>query len=95
MNSLGVLCVSVLKILDKQVLKARFLGKLQLFCFFHLGADADAQVEEQEDHLEIHLNHHRVDPLQFRVSYRRLSELVEDPAQLECFMLEEIAPHRR
>lgn len=81
--------------MDKQGLKTSFLERLQLFCFFHLGADADIQVEEREDHLEISLNHHRVDPLQFLVSYRRLDELEGDPAQLERFMLEEITPHRR
>jgi hypothetical protein len=81
--------------LEKQELEREFREKLDLFCFFHLGADARVDVVEQQDQLRISVEHHRVEPFQFAVSFARLQQLLKEPDHLERFMLDEITPHRR
>ena len=52
-------------------------------------------LEEEADQLVVSLQHHRIEPLEFRVSYPQLEAFLEDTAQLERFLLEEITSHRR
>jgi hypothetical protein len=68
---------------------------LDLFCLFHLGSDVQLNLEEEEDQLVVSLQHHRIEPLEFRISYAQLEDFLEDTAQLERFLLEEITSHRR
>ena len=82
-------------ILEKEQLKTRFQEKLDLFCLFHLGSDVQMDLREETDHLLVSLQHHRIEPLEFRISYPRLEGFLGDTAQLESFLLEEITPYRR
>ncbi len=81
--------------MEKEHLKTRFQEKLDLFCFFHLGSDVQMNLREETDHLWISLQHHRIEPLEFSISYVQLEDFLEDTAQLERFLLEEITSHRR
>jgi len=81
--------------LEKEQLKARYQEKLDLFCLFHLGSDVQMNLREETDHLLVSLQHHRIEPLEFRISYSQLEDFLEDTAQLERFLLEEITSHRR
>ncbi len=81
--------------MEKEQLKARYQEKLDLFCLFHLGSDVQMNLREETDHLLVSLQHHRIEPLEFRISYAQLEEFLEDTAQLERFLLEEITSHRR
>ncbi len=81
--------------MGKEQLKAEFQEKLDLFCLFHLGSDIQVELREETDHLWISLEHHRIEPVQFSISYPQLQEFLTDSAQLERFLLEEITSHRR
>ncbi len=81
--------------MEKEQLKARYQEKLDLFCLFHLGSDVQMNLREETDHLLVSLQHHRIEPLEFRISYAQLEDFLEDTAQLERFLLEEITSHRR
>ena len=81
--------------MDREALKTAFLERLQLFCFFHLGSDVESGIEEEPEGLRISLCHHRIEPLEFPVSYARLEGLLEVPQDLEGFLLEHITPRRR
>ncbi len=81
--------------MEKEQLKARYQEKLDLFCLFHLGSDVQMNLREETDHLLVSLQHHRIEPLEFRISYAQLEDFLEDSAQLERFLLEEITSHRR
>ena len=81
--------------MEKKQLKVRFQEKLDLFCLFHLGSDVQMNLREETEHLLISLQHHRIEPLEFRISYAQLEDFLEDTAQLERFLLEEITSHRR
>ncbi len=81
--------------MEKEQLKARFQEKLDLFCLFHLGSDVQMNLREETDHLWVSLQHHRIEPLEFRISYAQLEDFLKDTAQLERFLLEEITSHRR
>ncbi|MEE8350148.1 MAG: hypothetical protein V3R94_11285 [Acidobacteriota bacterium] len=76
-------------------LKEQFQEKLDLFCLFHLGADAQLEVVEEGNQLRVSLEQHRIMPLTFSVSYERLEAMLDDSVQLENFMLDEIISHRR
>ena len=52
-------------------------------------------LREETDHLRISLQHHRIEPLEFSIAYAQLEDFLEDTAQLERFLLEEITSHRR
>ena len=52
-------------------------------------------LEEEADQLVVSLQHHRIEPLEFRIAYPQLEDFLEDTAQLERFLLEEITSHRR
>jgi len=52
-------------------------------------------LEEEADQLVVSLQHHRIEPLEFRIAYPRLEVFLEDTAQLERFLLEEITSQRR
>ncbi len=81
--------------MEKEHLKTGFQEKLDLFCLFHLGSDVQMNLREETDHLWVSLQHHRIEPLEFRISYAQLEDFLEDTAQLERFLLEEITSHRR
>ncbi len=81
--------------MEKEQLKTSFQEKLDLFCLFHLGSDVQLNLREETDHLWVALQHHRIEPLEFRISYAQLEDFLEDTAQLERFLLEEITSHRR
>jgi len=81
--------------LEKSQLKDQFQEKLNLFCFFHLGSDARLEVLEEADQLRVRLEQHRITPLTFTLSFRRLEEMLVDSADLENFMLDQIISHRR
>ena len=81
--------------MGNEQLKAAFQEKLDLFCLFHLGSDVQLELREETDHLWVLLEHHRIDPVQFRIPYSQLQEFLADSAQLERFLLEEITSHRR
>ncbi len=81
--------------MGKTQLEREFREKLDLFCFFHLGSDAQVEVVQQEDSLRISVAHHRVESFQFAVSCPRLEEFLKAPARLEEFLLDEILSHRR
>ena len=81
--------------MEKEQLKAKFQEKLDLFCLFHLGSDVQMDLREATDHLFVSLKHHRIEPLEFRISYSQLEDFLEDTTQLERYLLEEITPHRR
>ncbi len=66
-----------------------------MFCLFHLGSDVQMNLREEMDHLWISLQHHRIEPLEFRIPYAQLEGFLEDTAQLERFLLEEITSRRR
>ncbi len=66
-----------------------------MFCLFHLGSDVQMNLSEEKDHLRISLQHHRIEPLEFPIAYAQLEDFLEDTAQLERFLLEEITSHRR
>ncbi|MFQ5929320.1 MAG: hypothetical protein ACE5MK_06450 [Acidobacteriota bacterium] len=66
-----------------------------MFCFFHLGSDAQLEVTEQGDNVHVAVKHRRVEPFEFNVAYQQLEELLSDSAKLERFLLEEVTPHRR
>ncbi len=68
---------------------------MDLFCLFHLGSDVQMKLEDEAEHLLVSLQHHRIEPLEFRVSYPQLEDFLEDNKQLERFLLEEITSHRR
>ncbi len=53
------------------------------------------KLEDEAEHLLVSLQHHRIEPLEFRVSYTQLEDFLEDNKQLEHFLLEEITSHRR
>ena len=40
-------------------------------------------LEEQADQLVVSLQHHRINPLEFRISYSQLADFLEDAEQLE------------
>ena len=86
---------SLKKILDKNSLKAGLKEQLDLFCFFHLGSDASLELREEEDRLRITVDHHRVEPFEFTISYGELEILLTTDKGLEDFLLDEIIPHRR
>ncbi len=52
-------------------------------------------LEEEADQLVVSLQHHRIEPVEFRISCAQLQDFLEDTAQLERFLLEEITSHRR
>ncbi len=52
-------------------------------------------LREETNHLLVSLQHHRIEPLEFRISYAQLEDFLEDTTQLERFLLEEITSHRR
>lgn len=52
-------------------------------------------LEEKADQLVVSLRHHRIEPLEFCISYSQLKDFLEDTAQLERFLLEEITSRRR
>ena len=81
--------------MEKSQLKDQFQEKLNLFCFFHLGSDAQLEVLEEADQLRVRLEQHRINPLTFTLSYQRLEEMLADSAELENFMLNQIIAHRR
>ena len=81
--------------LEKSQLKDQFQEKLNLFCFFHLGSDAQLEVLEEADQLRVRLEQHRITPLTFTLTYQRLEEMLADSAELENFMLDQIISHRR
>ena len=81
--------------LEKSQLKEQFQEKLDLFCLFHLGSDAQLELADEGDQLRVRLEQHRITPLTFTLSYQRLEEMLADSTDLENFMLSEITPHRR
>jgi hypothetical protein len=52
-------------------------------------------LEQEAGQLVVSLQHHRIEPLEFRISYSQLKDFLEDAAQLERFLLEEITSRRR
>ena len=76
-------------------LRGGFQEKLEAFVFFHLGADAGLSVEEQSGSLRCHVEHTRVEPFSFTVSFDQLKTFLDDPSGLERFLLEQLTPHRR
>ncbi len=81
--------------MEKEQLKARFQEKLDLFCLFHLGSDVQMNLREEAGQVVVSLQHHRIESLEFRIAYPQLEEFLDDTAQLERFLLEEITSHRR
>ena len=81
--------------MEKSQLKEQFQEKLNLFCFFHLGSDAQLEVVEEENQLRVTLEQHRITPLSFTLPYQQLEEMLADSIELENFMLNEITPHRK
>ena len=81
--------------MEKSQLKEQFQEKLDLFCFFHLGSDAQLELVEEGNQLRVTMKQHRITPLTFTLSYQRLEEMLTDSTELENFMLAEITPHRR
>ncbi len=76
-------------------LRAGFQEKLDAFVFFHLGADAGLSVEEQGEFLRFDVEHTRVEPFSFTVSFDQLQTFLDDPPGLEGFLLEQLTTHRR
>ena len=81
--------------LEKSQLKEQFQEKLNLFCFFHLGSDAQVEVVEEGNQLRVTLEQHRITPLTFTLLYERLEAMLADSTALENFMLDEVTPHRK
>ena len=52
-------------------------------------------LEGEGDQLVVSLQHHRIEPLEFRIAYPQLKDFLEDSEQLERFLLEEITSRRR
>ncbi len=53
------------------------------------------KLEDEAEHLLVSLQHHRIEPLEFRIAYPQLRDFLEDSEQLERFLLEEITSRRR
>lgn len=74
---------------------SKFRQRLDLFIFFHLGADAQVSVEEGAGALLVSIAHRRVEPFSLQVAFSRVHALLNDSRGVENFMLEQLMPHRR
>ena len=71
-----------------------FRSRLDLFCFFHLGSDAEIVVETREEGVRVVIAHRRVTRFEFLVSWAELPALLSAPLQFEEFMLKHLTRNR-
>ncbi len=74
--------------------EAEFLHYLQMFVFFHLGADASLSWNRREDGIEVAVEHSRIRPCRFFLSARQLQAMRED-SRKEEFLLDLLTRARR
>ena len=75
--------------------KQRFIHQLDQFVFFHLGSDCQVDINDKEDGLSVTLEHARVRPLSFRLSWPEAARLASDASAFEAFMLDYLSRFRR
>jgi hypothetical protein len=78
-----------------QRLTDTFRERLGLFSFFHLGSDAKIDIAESSEGLKVSVEHSRVVPFEFRLSWAEIEQLLAEPSRFESFMLDCLTRHRR
>ena len=75
-------------------LKRILLERVGDFVFFHLGADAKVESREEDPGLRFRIQHERVQPFDFEVSWVQAEQMTTDPELLEDYLLEYLARYR-
>lgn len=73
----------------------QFRQLLDGFIFFHLGADAEVEVDAGDNGVVIKIKHSRVRPFQWKLDFSVLDRLAGDPQRFEEVMLDHLTRHRR
>ena len=76
-------------------LSGRFVDRLKLLVFFHLGADANCAIRSTSDGLEASIEHSRIDPFDLKVRFEELENIVNSPGRIERLFLELLVKNRR
>ncbi len=75
-------------------LKRILLEKVGDFVFFHLGADAQVESREADLGLRFRIQHERVKPFDFELSWVQVEQMTTDPELLEDYLLDYLASYR-
>ena len=75
-------------------LKRILLERVGDFVFFHLGTDAKVESREEDPGLRFRIQHERVQPFDFEVSWVQAEQMTTDPELLEDYLLEYLARYR-
>ena len=73
----------------------QFRERLGLFCFFHLGSDAEINVREDTEGLKVTISHKRVTPFEFIVPWAQVQSIAGDSDRFEALMLGHLTRYRR
>ncbi len=75
-------------------LKRIFLERVGDFVFFHLGADAKVETREEDAGLRLSIQHERIQPFDFELTWVQVKQMTTDPELLEDYLLEYLARYR-
>jgi hypothetical protein len=73
----------------------KFREELESFVFFHLGSDTDVEERSSETGLLVSVQHQRVHPFSFRLSYQQIAALINSPDGLEKFLMQKMSESRK
>ncbi len=80
--------------MGRRELKQIVLERVGDFVFFHLGADAKIDSREDNQGLSFRIQHERVQPFDFELSWMQIEQMTTDPELLEGYLLEYLARYR-
>ena len=75
-------------------LKRILLERVGDFVFFHLGADAKVESREEDPGLRLSIQHERIQPFDFELTWVQVKQMTTDPELLEDYLLEYLARYR-
>jgi hypothetical protein len=75
--------------------KEKIREQIKWFFLFHLGFDAQVLIRDERDEMEVSVQHDRIRNLTFRLSGAEMEAAIQEPAQLEDFLLEQLNRHRQ
>ena len=75
-------------------LRRILLERMGDFVFFHLGVDAKVESREEDPGLHFRIQHERVQPFDFELTWVQVEQMTTDPELLEDYLLEYLARYR-
>ena len=78
----------------RRELKQIVLEGVDDFVFFHLGTDAKIDLREDNQGLGFRIQHERVQPFDFELSWMQIEQMTTDPELLEDYLLDYLARYR-